>query len=54
MKYLKLKHLIIIVAILGFFVLLFFPEPQTNFLAYLITALFFVVVIVIMVKLKNK
>jgi len=54
MKYFKLKYLIIIVGIVAYFVLFSFPEPETNFLEYLITALLFLTLIILLVKLKNK
>ncbi|MFH1749618.1 MAG: hypothetical protein ABH837_01855 [bacterium] len=37
----KIDFLIPIVIIVGIGVLFFFPEPETNFLAYICTALFF-------------
>ncbi len=39
-------QLILIVILIGIVTLLFFPEPESNFLAYLGTAAFFVMVIV--------
>ena len=48
----KTKYLVSVVVI-GFFVLLFFPEPESNFLMYMSTALTFVVLITF-ILLKNK
>jgi hypothetical protein len=41
--------------IIGIMVLFFFPEPETNFLAYSLTALFFIIVTVLLIiKFKRK
>ena len=42
----KNKYLIPIVIIIGVVTLFFFPEPESNFFAYLGTALFFIMLIV--------
>jgi len=42
----KNKYLITIVIIIGVVTLFFFPEPESNFFAYLGTALFFIMLIV--------
>jgi len=49
----KINYLIPIVIILGLITLFFFPEPETNFLAYAGTALFFIM-IVLFLLIKNK
>ena len=52
----KTIYLVPVVIIIGFIVLLFFPEPETNFLAYITTALFFVVITIVLLifSLKKK
>jgi uncharacterized membrane protein len=45
-KKMNVNYLIPIVIILGVVTLFFFPEPETNFFAYLGTALFFVILII--------
>lgn len=45
----KTNYFIPIIAILGIIVLFFFPEPETNFLAYVGTALFFVIITVLLI-----
>jgi len=52
----KTKHgyAIAFVAFLGLLTLFFFPEPETNFPAYVATALIFILVIVLLIKRKNK
>lgn len=50
----KKDKLIPIVIILGFIILFFFPEPQTNFLAYLGTALVFVFLVISLAKKKQR
>lgn len=45
----KINSLIPIAIILGIIVLFFFPEPETNFLAYFGTALFFIVIVILLV-----
>jgi len=49
----KLSYLIPIIVITGIIVLFFFPEPETNFLAYAGTALFFIIIIVLLI-LKSR
>ena len=48
----KTKHgyAIAFVAFLGLFVLFIFPEPETNFLAYVATAGVFILIIVLLIK----
>jgi len=43
----------IISMLVGLIALFFFPEPETNFLAYFGTAIFFVVLTVFLYKWKN-
>jgi len=51
----KLNFLIPIAIIAGIIILFFFPSPEDNFLAYVGTALFFVIVIVfLIIKTKSK
>ena len=51
----KLNYLIPIIVIIGLIVLFFFPEPETNFLAYIGTALFFIVIIfLLIIKSRRK
>lgn len=45
----KSKYLIPIIVTVGLVVLFFFPEPETNFLAYAGTALTFVVAIIFVI-----
>ncbi len=45
----KVNYMIPIVIILGVVTLFFFPEPETNFFAYLGTALFFIVLTVFLI-----
>jgi uncharacterized membrane protein YgaE (UPF0421/DUF939 family) len=50
----KLNYLIWIIIVLGIGVLFFFPEPETNFLAYLGTALFFIALTIFLIVKKKK
>jgi L-asparagine transporter-like permease len=53
----KSNYLIPIIVFIGLIVLFFFPEPETNFLAYVGTTLFFIALIVFLIvwqKRKNK
>lgn len=50
----KFNYLISIVIIIGILVLLFFPEPEINFLAYLSAALFFIIIIFLIIKYGGK
>ncbi|MBU2616231.1 MAG: hypothetical protein KKC19_03950 [Nanoarchaeota archaeon] len=52
----KINYLIPIVVVIGIITLFFFPEPETNFLSYLGTALFFVIITIFLVvwKIKKK
>ncbi|MFH1649502.1 MAG: hypothetical protein ABIA93_03060 [Candidatus Woesearchaeota archaeon] len=50
----KLNYVIPILVIVGITVLFFFPEPETNFLLYVATALFFIAVIVFLVVWNGK
>lgn len=50
----NLNYIIPIIIIVGFVTLFFFPEPETNFLAYAGTALFFIVLIVAVIIWHRK
>ena len=51
----KINYLIPIVIILGLITLFFFPEPETNFFAYVGTALFFIIVVIfLIIKSRRK
>ncbi|MFH1770003.1 MAG: hypothetical protein ABH828_00420 [archaeon] len=50
----KTNYLIPMVVILGLLVLFFFPEPETNFLAYAGTILFFIVLIIFLSRVTKK
>jgi len=45
---------IIAVIIIGLAVLFFFPEPETNFLAYSGAALFFLILTILLIVRKKK
>jgi FtsH-binding integral membrane protein len=42
----KINYLITVVLIIGVIVLFFFPSPEDNFLAYIGTALFFIILVI--------
>jgi len=51
----KINYLIPIVIIIGLITLFFFPEPETNFLAYAGTALLFIIVVIfLIIKSRRK
>lgn len=51
----KIIYLILVAIFIGLIVLFFFPEPETNFIAYVGTALFFIIVIIfLIIKSKRK
>lgn len=50
----KSNYLVYAIAIIGILVLFFFPEPATNFLAYLATAITFILLIVFLKKWQKK
>ncbi len=50
----KVDYLIPIVVIFGLTVLFFFPEPESNFFAYLGTALFFIILTIFLVRLQRR
>jgi hypothetical protein len=50
----KVDHFIPIVIIIGLIVLFFFPEPETNFLVYAGTALFFLVLTISLIVLRKR
>ena len=45
----KDNYLIPLTMIIGIGILFFFPSPESNFLAYIVTALFFVILIIALV-----
>lgn len=49
----KTQTLIPLVILIGLVILFFFPEPETNFLAYLGTALLFIIIIIFL-TIKSK
>ncbi len=49
----KPEYLILFVIALGFLTLFFFPEPQTNFVYYAATAIFFILIILFLAKRKQ-
>ena len=51
MKFNYLTHSIILIGLAALF---FFPEPETNFLAYIGTALFFIILTIFSVIWKKK
>jgi len=50
----KLNYLILIIVIVGLIVLFFFPEPETNFFAYIGTALFFIVLTIFLIVWQKR
>ncbi|MBS3073591.1 hypothetical protein J4465_02240 [Candidatus Pacearchaeota archaeon] len=50
----KINYWIPIVIIIGLLTLFFFPEPETNFLAYVGTALFFILIIIFLSRKTKK
>jgi len=50
----KVNYLIPAVIIIGVVTLFFFPEPESNFLAYLGTALFFIIVTVVLIVFNRR
>lgn len=50
----KINYLILLVVLTAYFVLLFFPEPETNFLWYMLTFLIFISIIVFLLIKSNK
>ena len=50
----KLNYLIPMIIILGVTVLFFFPEPETNFFAYIGTALIFIVLTILLIVWQKK
>ncbi|MFA5258722.1 MAG: hypothetical protein WC402_01495 [Candidatus Pacearchaeota archaeon] len=51
----KNRYLIPIVVIIGIIILFLFPEPETNFLAYAGTALFFILIVLfLLVRYKRE
>jgi len=50
----KVNYLIPIIILIGIATLFFFPEPETNFLAYAGTASFFIIVIILLILWNKK
>ncbi len=50
----KFNNLIPLIILLGITTLFFFPEPETNFIAYITTALIFVIIIIALTIWKKK
>ncbi|MFH2028543.1 MAG: hypothetical protein ABIJ08_05365 [Nanoarchaeota archaeon] len=50
----KTNHLIPIIAFVGLAVLFFFPEPESNFPAYIGTAFFFIILITFLIIKQRK
>jgi len=50
----KFNYSIPLVIILGITILFFFPEPETNFLAYVGTALFFIILTIFLIIWEKK
>jgi len=50
----KFNYLISLIIFLGITILFFFPEPETNFLAYVGTALFFIVLTIFLIFWKKR
>ncbi|MBS3172054.1 LPXTG cell wall anchor domain-containing protein [Candidatus Woesearchaeota archaeon] len=50
----KTNKLIISVLILGYLVLLFFPNPEDNFIAYFSIMLLFIAIIIFLLKKRKK
>jgi L-asparagine transporter-like permease len=50
----KVNHLIPLVIIIGVVTLFFFPEPETNFLVYLGTALFFIILTMVLIVFNRR
>ncbi len=46
-----MKNYWIISLVVGLIALFFFPEPETNFMVYLATAVFFIILTIILFKL---
>ncbi|MFH1238133.1 MAG: hypothetical protein ABIH79_02365 [archaeon] len=45
-----MKNLWIISLIIGLLILLFFPEPETNFIWYSLTGIFFIILTIVLFK----
>lgn len=54
MKKKVLTRLIVFTCIIGAIALFLFPEPESNFLAYLGTIILFTIIIIILSKIKLK
>ncbi|MBL7059340.1 hypothetical protein ISS08_02715 [Candidatus Pacearchaeota archaeon] len=49
-----MKNYWVLSLIIGLIVLFFFPEPETNFLSYFLTAIFFIVLTIMLFKKFKK
>jgi len=54
MKKKILNRFVIAVCIIGVITLFLFPEPESNFLTYLGTILFFIIIIISLLGIKSK
>jgi len=50
----KFNYLIPIIVIIGIIVLFLFPEPETNFLLYVGTALFFIILTIFLIFWRRR
>jgi len=50
----KFNYFTLLIIFIGISVLFFFPEPETNFLAYVVTALFFIISTIFSIAWKKK
>jgi L-asparagine transporter-like permease len=50
----KFKYLTPLIILIGIVVLFFFPEPETNFLAYIGTALIFIMLTIFSIIWKKR
>lgn len=48
------RNLIPLLILIGVSTLFFFPNPQENFLLYISTALSFIILLILLIKSKNK
>jgi len=49
----KNNYLIPVIIIIGMGILFFFPSPESNFIAYIGTALFFIILILLLIWKKD-
>jgi len=50
----KFNYLTLLIIFIGIAVLFFFPEPETNFLAYVGTALIFITLTIFSIRWKKR